>query len=114
MQILLKAILAPMFVVGLASSLAVSAGGAERVVWFDRPADAYGLPSPLKCWEVENPQRTHKPNPDQAWEKYALPLGNGFIGAMLYGGIAVERVQLNRQLRRLCRVCRDAAAKPLP
>ncbi len=95
MRVFLKAILAPMLVVGLAFSSAVSAGGEERIVWFDRPADAYGLPSPLKCWQVENSQRTHKPNPDQAWEKYALPLGNGFIGAMLYGGIKVERVQLN-------------------
>jgi len=49
----------------------------------------------LKCWEIENQNRTHKRNPDQAWEKYALPIGNGFLGAMLYGDPARERVQLN-------------------
>ncbi|MCK5000091.1 MAG: glycoside hydrolase family 95 protein [Anaerohalosphaera sp.] len=69
--------------------------GAENVLWFDKPADAFGVKSPLESWKVENPNRTHKPNPDQAWEKYALPLGNGFIGAMVYGGIAVERIQFN-------------------
>ncbi|MBI9019196.1 MAG: glycoside hydrolase family 95 protein [Phycisphaerae bacterium] len=67
----------------------------EYVMWYDKPADDYGLNSPLKCWEVENPNRTHKTNPDQAWEKYALPLGNGFIGAMVYGGVGLERIQLN-------------------
>ncbi len=64
-------------------------------MWFDKPAEAYGKKSPLQSWKVENPKRTHKPNPDQAWEKYALPLGNGFIGAMIYGGTSYERVQLN-------------------
>ena len=67
----------------------------STVLWYDRPADAYGLKSPLKSWETENADRTNKPNPDQAWEKYALPLGNGFIGAMVYGGVAVERIQFN-------------------
>lgn len=62
---------------------------------FNKPAEAYGEKSPLESWKVENQKRTHKPNPDQAWEKYALPLGNGFIGAMVYGGTSYERVQIN-------------------
>ena len=64
-------------------------------MWFSKPAESYGLKSPLQSWNVENPKRTHKPNPDQAWEKYALPMGNGFVGAMIYGGTSYERVQLN-------------------
>jgi len=52
--------------------------GRDYVMWYNKPADAFGLKSPLQSWKVENPDRTHKPNPDQAWEKYALPLGNGF------------------------------------
>ncbi len=68
---------------------------AETVLWYNRAADDYGLKSPLKSWEIENPNRTHKPNPDPAWEKYALPLGNGFIGAMVYGGVSTERIQFN-------------------
>ena len=71
------------------------ANAAENILWFDKPADAFGVKSPLQSWKVENPDRTHKPNPDQAWEKYALPIGNGFIGAMIYGGIEVERIQFN-------------------
>ena len=73
----------------------VIADGENLTLWYDKPADAFGVKSPLKCWEVESQNRTHKPNPDQAWEKYALPLGNGFIGAMVYGGVAMERVQFN-------------------
>ena len=68
---------------------------AETVMWFGRAADDYGQKSPLKAWEVESQKRTNKANPDKAWEKYALPLGNGFIGSMVYGGVATERIQFN-------------------
>src|SRR5262245_6865406 len=39
----------------------------------------------------------HQPAPDTAagWEQRALPIGNGRIGAMLFGGVARERVQFN-------------------
>ncbi len=33
--------------------------------------------------------------PAQNWESDALPLGNGFIGAMVFGGIESERIQIN-------------------
>jgi alpha-L-fucosidase 2 len=33
--------------------------------------------------------------PAQDWEKEALPIGNGRIGAMLFGGLAHDRVQFN-------------------
>lgn len=75
--------------------LILSSEASELTMRFDRPAEAYGLPSPLQSWTVENPKRTHKANPDQAWEKFCLPLGNGFIGAMVYGGVARERIQFN-------------------
>jgi alpha-L-fucosidase 2 len=32
---------------------------------------------------------------DQGWEKEALPIGNGRIGAMVFGGVARERLQFN-------------------
>jgi|GEM_PF-5437714 hypothetical protein len=69
--------------------------GEDLTMWYFKPADAYGLKSPLESWKVESQKRTHKPNLDQAWEKYALPLGNGFMGAMIYGGTSYERVQIN-------------------
>jgi alpha-L-fucosidase 2 len=35
--------------------------------------------------------------PAADWEREALPIGNGALGAMIYGGIAVERVQFNEK-----------------
>ena len=73
----------------LLASLTASCVGkpaADLTMWFDKPAEAYRKKSPLQSWTVESQKRTDKSNPDQAWEKYALPLGNGFIGAMIYGG----------------------------
>ena len=67
----------------------------ELIMFFNKPAENYGLASPLQSWKLESSNVHSKKNPDQAWEKFALPLGNGFNGAMLYGGINAERVQLN-------------------
>lgn len=33
--------------------------------------------------------------PAETWSKEALPIGNGRLGAMLFGGIGVERIQFN-------------------
>lgn len=57
-------------VIGLATLLALPVRATpETTLWYNRAADDYGLKSPLKCWEVENPSRTHKSNPDKAWGK---------------------------------------------
>ncbi|MDP9173193.1 MAG: glycoside hydrolase N-terminal domain-containing protein [Planctomycetota bacterium] len=37
----------------------------------------------------------HYDQPAQNWEREALPIGNGRIGAMLFGGLASDRVQFN-------------------
>jgi len=42
-------------------------------------------PSPLKLWYTR---------PADAWTE-ALPIGNGRLGAMVFGGVARERLQLN-------------------
>lgn len=41
--------------------------------------------------------RYDKPAPDtpQGWEREALPIGNGRLGAMLFGQVARERIQFN-------------------
>ena len=38
-----------------------------------------------------------RPAPDTAegWEREALPIGNGRLGAMLFGGVSRERIQFN-------------------
>jgi alpha-L-fucosidase 2 len=41
--------------------------------------------------------RYDQPAPDtpEGWERQALPIGNGQIGAMIFGGVARERIQFN-------------------
>jgi alpha-L-fucosidase 2 len=43
-------------------------------------------PSPLVIWYTR---------PATNWEREALPIGNGRLGAMIFGGTARERIQLN-------------------
>ena len=42
-------------------------------------------PSPLSLWYTQ---------PAEQWTE-ALPIGNGRLGAMIFGGVARERLQLN-------------------
>ena len=41
--------------------------------------------------------RYHEPAPDSTygWERYSLPLGNGYFGANVFGGIRQERIQIS-------------------
>ena len=57
-------------VVGV-SDYAAGATDDNLKLWFDRPATR--------------------------WEEEALPIGNGSMGAMLFGGIEVERIQFNEE-----------------
>ena len=43
-------------------------------------------PEPRLLWYAE---------PANVWSKEALPIGNGRLGAMLFGGVTVERIQFN-------------------
>ncbi|MCL2488827.1 MAG: glycoside hydrolase family 95 protein, partial [Oscillospiraceae bacterium] len=45
--------------------------------------------------DVPLPLRTWYKSPAKVWESEALPIGNGFIGGMIFGGVENERVQLN-------------------
>ena len=55
----------------LAASFTLSAEENALTVWYETPA--------------------------ADWEREALPIGNGALGAMIYGGVAVERVQFNEK-----------------
>lgn len=50
-----------------------SAGASDRILRYDRPA----------------------PDTPEGWEREALPIGNGHIGAMIFGQVARERIQFN-------------------
>ena len=49
---------------------------------------AHAANAPLKLWYEA---------PATDWETQALPIGNGALGAMIFGGIAEERVQFNEK-----------------
>ncbi|MBM3881828.1 MAG: glycoside hydrolase family 95 protein [Verrucomicrobia bacterium] len=51
-----------------------------------RAATAVGPSGPLKIWFQQ---------PATNWETQALPIGNGRLGAMIFGGTDRERIQLN-------------------
>ena len=53
-------------------------------IWYRQPADA-SIPDRRKGW-----------GNDPEWLK-ALPLGNGSLGAMVYGDVTRERIQLNEK-----------------
>jgi alpha-L-fucosidase 2 len=52
-------------------AMAAMAHGSEAVLWYDKPATD--------------------------WEKEALPIGNGRIGAMVFGGVDAERLQISEK-----------------
>jgi hypothetical protein len=52
--------------------------GQPGVIWFDEPLPADG-------------------DAQRQWEQRALPIGNGALGAVVYGGVASEQLQLNEK-----------------
>ena len=57
------------------------------------PCFAFAAPEPL---EASDP--THVlwyRQPAKLWATEALPIGNGRLGAMLFGGVRTERIQFN-------------------
>jgi len=57
---------------------------AQNTIWYERPADAT-VADTAPGWSN-----------DAEWLK-ALPVGNGFIGAMVFGDVNKERLQLNEK-----------------
>ena len=56
----------------------------EYKIWYNQPANALEKDNPLS-W-----------SDDQEWLK-ALPIGNSYMGAMIFGDVQIERVQLNNK-----------------
>ena len=60
----------------------------------------FALPLTSQANETEN-VATERPNtlwydePAKDWEKHALPIGNGRLGGMVFGGVLNERIQFN-------------------
>ena len=49
------------------------------------------------CAHAENNSVLWYDKPATDWEKEALPLGNGRIGAMVFGGVDSERLQISEK-----------------
>ena len=49
----------------------------------------YSRPAPIKD------DFLHYSTPDCAWERYSLPLGNGFFGVNVFGRLSTERIQIS-------------------
>lgn len=47
--------------------------------------------------DARNDDKLWYRQPAEKWEPEALPIGNGRMGAMLYGGVKTERIQFNEQ-----------------
>jgi len=58
-------------ILGLLAFAVLAQGAEDKVLWYDKPATD--------------------------WEKEALPIGNGRIGAMVFGGVASERLQVSEK-----------------
>jgi alpha-L-fucosidase 2 len=50
---------------------------------------------PLRAAELTLRYAAPAPNTPQGWEQQALPIGNGRLGAMLFGQVARDRLQFN-------------------
>lgn len=65
----------------------------SNYLWFNKPGDVYEIQTPWKG----SPKNYQQPEQlrGNAWESHGLPIGNGRIGAMVFGGDARERLALN-------------------
>lgn len=85
-MIMKKSLLSLCLITGLAgcSGAVDTPVSSPMKLWYEQPADA----------SVKNQPRAWKDNPE--WTK-ALPVGNGYMGAMVFGDVHTERVQLNNK-----------------
>ncbi len=74
-----------LFIVGITfSSYCWAQKKADLKLWYDKPANSQAL-------DTQDPWQS-----DPEWLK-ALPVGNGFLGAMVFGDVNHERIQLNEK-----------------
>lgn len=72
-----------------AAGLALTASASRHTIRFDSPAEGLN-----PAWTVNDFAYTVD-NADLQWERRSLPIGNGQLGASLFGGIGCERAVIN-------------------
>lgn len=70
-----------------------AAAPAANYLWFNKPGDVYEIQTPWKGASKNYQQPAQLRG--NAWESQGLPIGNGRMGAMVFGGDVRERLALN-------------------
>ena len=70
------------------------AAQAERYEFIRQGKANYSPKNPNTLWYTTSAEATGVSNP---WMEYALPLGNGELGCMVFGGVACEELQFNEK-----------------
>ena len=69
----------------------------RQVVWFDKPCQS----SPYPAWgageDISPSAGDRMQNCDWEWEHTSLPVGNGSLGANIFGSVAEERLTFNEK-----------------
>lgn len=66
----------------------------ELSLWYDEPAAA----DESSCWDTYSDGTSSRTGESHCtWKMKALPIGNGYQGAMIFGGVAQERIALNEK-----------------
>lgn len=68
----------------------------SQEIWFDTPAPLASTPPWGKGQPVVDMGSAHQ-NTEPFWEKSTLPIGNGSIGANIFGSITTERFSFNEK-----------------
>ena len=55
------------------------------------------MPAKTANHPLQAPMKAVYDRPATVWESEALPIGNGYMGAMIYGGVHREVVQTNEK-----------------
>lgn len=66
----------------------------ELSMWYDEPA----AEDSGACWDTYSSGTSDRSGESHCtWKMKALPIGNGYQGAMIFGGVAQERIALNEK-----------------
>lgn len=73
-------------------------------IWFDKPCSLNGqaiwYEGHPEMWKGENKPESAgdtATNPDAEWESASLPIGNGSLGANIFGSVEAERITFNEK-----------------
>ena len=77
-------------------TLSLQAKNPNRRIWFDKPCTSTGKTAWSGATNLVNSGDGIQ-NSDLEWENCSLPIGNGNIGANIFGSVATERITFNEK-----------------